>query len=764
MSRVTLVLKTNEGGMWALPQITELMRRGVEVTTVVPPGNGRLRAALDTHGYPVVDAPFDFSFRPTWRTVRSLFSFRRVLRDTKPDVLFYHLYASALATRLASIGLGAKRVHMVAGPLYLEDRRIRLVERLMCHLDDHLIAGSDFTRRAYGAIGMPAQRLSTVPYGVDTSTFVRGTDQRQGLLGVDSETFVVIMVAYVYAPKSSVFPGVGIKGHDVLLDAWSEFRARHPRSLLVLVGSGFDAAGETHRTALKARYAIPGDPTIRWFDSVDDVRPLYSSADLSVSPSLSENHGAALEASSMGLPSVVSDAGGLPEAVREESGWVVPAGDRKALLDALERASEERAAGSLRERGEHARSLMEREFDSSSCVRRTVDTLLSGVATAVAAFTEQRSWLVGGLVYGRKELPIVSALAKSTSVVLASRIGRGEPGGVPLAPEASAHAIPWPSGKAVSKPVQQVWSCLASVNRAVAGSRVVYADQPGIVGGIALALGALRGRDLVVNVVGDSAESVHPSVVPGLKGRVAHALLPRLQAWSCAHATYVNYVTAQVLQDRYPARRAQRTFSSSTADALGPPRPRHFVEGDVSVVTIASLEQPYKGVTELIEAVAKCRHRGIPMTLTVIGEGRLRAQFEALAGSALPGAVTFTGQLYHGDLYEELGRHDVFALASWTEGLPRALVEAMADGMPAVATDVGGVSELLEPHRLAPPRDAHALADKLIALCGDEEAWRRSVMRNQAAAERLISTTSELQQFVDAVAMLSRGVERRRDA
>ncbi len=375
MSRVTVLLKTNEGGMWILPQIAEFRRRGHSVTVIIPGGDGRLRRALDAAGVPVEPSPFDFSFRPSIPRACGLMQLRRLIRRTRPDVLFYHLYASALAARLASFGLRVRRVHMVAGPLYLESRPIRAVERILCRLDDHVIAGSDYTERRYRHIGMPTRRLSAIPYGVDVKHFMAGDDRRVELFGCSAETFVVIMVAYVYAPKSSVFPGVGIKGHDLLLDVWSDFCREHPDSLLVLVGGGFGDEGEAHRTRLIELHQAATNPRIRWLNSVEDVRALYSSADLSVSPSLSENHGAALEASAMSLPSIVSDAGGLPETVTPETGWIVRAGGRTELEAALGEAEREYRVGSLGARGHRARLHCEEEFSH--------DVVLADIADVV---------------------------------------------------------------------------------------------------------------------------------------------------------------------------------------------------------------------------------------------------------------------------------------------------------------------------------------------------------------------------------------------
>jgi len=649
-------------------------------------------------------------------------------------VVFYHLYASALAARIATLGQRVRRVHMVAGPLYLESRLIRFVERVLCRLDTMLIAGSEYTAAMYRAIGMPAARVTTIPYGVDLERFDRGTDDRGARLSVTPGTFVAIMVAYVYAPKSAVFPGVGIKGHDTLLTSWSAFTQDRPDSLLVLVGSGFDDHGQSHRQRLIAEHSVETDPRVVWFDSVEDVRPLYSSADVSISPSLSENHGAALEASAMGLASIVSDAGALPETVRPDTGWVVPRGDPAALHHALLDAHHEFTSGRLASRGRAARALAARHFSQQDSTRRVADVVAPVRPPLVLAFSEQRVWRSGTEVRGLKPLAIVDSLARVTPVRLAARVTEDGGSGPAVAPHATYVPVTWPRPGRV---VRDGLSMVRHVLREVRASTVVHADQPGVVGALGLVLGKLLGKQLSVNVVGDARESVHPSVVGGPRGRVGHLLLPRIQRWACSAADCTNYVTSTVLQRRYPPRSGAPSYSLSTFSPLGDFRPRPFPHGSVSVITVGSLEQPYKGVADLIDATALAVASGMDISLTVVGSGRTRPSLQEHAARVAPGRVNFTGHLDPAGLYQEMGRHDVFALASWTEGLPRALVEAMADGIPAVATAVGGTPELLEPHRLVPARDAAALASGLRALLSDESAWVTSIHHNKCVSDEV---------------------------
>ncbi|MEV4629604.1 glycosyltransferase family 4 protein [Micromonospora sp. NPDC049523] len=429
--RIAILYKHRQSGRWILPQLEELRRRDHQVMVVLPPGPGPLPAELARRGFEVVESPFDFRFRPNLATLRGLWRLRRLLRDLRLDILKYHLYASALAARFTSVGLRLGRVHVVVGPLFLESRLIRTVERWLWRADDVIICGTDYTSRQYGALGAPPERRPSTTPGIDTGHFSRErfvaeqrfrarpsattsqteTDQRvvaagqhvvaqqrtggqrpgtagpapegptaaelrakiRAELGIAEDAFVVVMVAYVYAPKRLTYHGRGIKGHDILLPAWQAFQARHPRAHLLLIGGGFSATGETHRRELVRRFGVDADPSITWLESVTEVRPYYNAADLSVSPSLSEGHGAPVEAGAMSLPSIVSDAGGLPEVVDETSGWVVPAGQAGPLEAALGAAYREFDAGVLTRRGDAARERMVKFFDHQPAAEMIAD-------------------------------------------------------------------------------------------------------------------------------------------------------------------------------------------------------------------------------------------------------------------------------------------------------------------------------------------------------------------------------------------------------
>jgi glycosyltransferase involved in cell wall biosynthesis len=144
------------------------------------------------------------------------------------------------------------------------------------------------------------------------------------------------------------------------------------------------------------------------------------------------------------------------------------------------------------------------------------------------------------------------------------------------------------------------------------------------------------------------------------------------------------------------------------------------------------LEQPYKGVDVLIRAVAKCLGAGIVVRLTVVGDGRYRAPLETLAKElGISGSINLMGQLpSKPEVRNALDDADLFVLASRTEGLPRAMLEAMARALPCIGTRVGGIPELLDDDDLVDPDDADGLASKIRQVVADPNRMFQMSERN----------------------------------
>ncbi len=134
-----------------------------------------------------------------------------------------------------------------------------------------------------------------------------------------------------------------------------------------------------------------------------------------------------------------------------------------------------------------------------------------------------------------------------------------------------------------------------------------------------------------------------------------------------------------------------------------------------------------KGQDTLIRAVAELRRRGEEVSLLILGEGELRRDLEALAARlGAEASVFFLG--WRPDVAQVLAACDVFCLPSRNEGMGRVLVEAMALGKPIVASDIGGIRDLVssgENGLLVPPGDVAAWAAALVRLHRDPEERRR---------------------------------------
>jgi glycosyltransferase involved in cell wall biosynthesis len=134
-----------------------------------------------------------------------------------------------------------------------------------------------------------------------------------------------------------------------------------------------------------------------------------------------------------------------------------------------------------------------------------------------------------------------------------------------------------------------------------------------------------------------------------------------------------------------------------------------------------------KDHANLLRAIGRVREAVPDVCLLLVGQGPLEAATRRLAAElGLDGTVVFTG--FRSDARRLMAAFDVFTLSSTYEGLPIALIEAMALGRPAVVTRVGGTPEVVADGAqglLVPPRDPAALADGLLRLLGDPKLRAR---------------------------------------
>jgi glycosyltransferase involved in cell wall biosynthesis len=177
-----------------------------------------------------------------------------------------------------------------------------------------------------------------------------------------------------------------------------------------------------------------------------------------------------------------------------------------------------------------------------------------------------------------------------------------------------------------------------------------------------------------------------------------------------------------------------------------PPRP------DAGRIAWVGRLAPPKRPDLAVRALALIRGAGQEARLDIVGEGPLRADLEAqVAAEGLGGAVGLLG--FRNDVPELLSRSAVFVLVSGYEGCPLSVLEAMAAGVPVVATAVGGIPELVahgETGLLVESGRPEALAAALDELLSDparaEALGRagRERVRERFSREQMLAATSSL--------------------
>lgn len=185
----------------------------------------------------------------------------------------------------------------------------------------------------------------------------------------------------------------------------------------------------------------------------------------------------------------------------------------------------------------------------------------------------------------------------------------------------------------------------------------------------------------------------------------------------------------------WPRFRVARCGVDTAAFAYRDPAP---VSGRTKIMALGRLS-PEKGFAVLIEAVGLLRDRGVDMELRIVGDGPTRGDLERqIAGAGLGDRVTLTGELPPAEVSRELAASDLFCMASFSEGLPISIMEAMAVGVPVVSTWIAGIPELARQGETAltvPPADAQALADAIARLTGDEALRLRLARAGRALIE-----------------------------
>lgn len=209
--------------------------------------------------------------------------------------------------------------------------------------------------------------------------------------------------------------------------------------------------------------------------------------------------------------------------------------------------------------------------------------------------------------------------------------------------------------------------------------------------------------------------------------------------------TTVSEVLAQAMQSHGLRNKNYQILPNVVDTNLFKPIPHH---NDIpKIVHVSCFEDKSKNISGLLEALKLMKDRGIPFQAVLIGEGMdLEALKQRSIELGLTDHVRFTGLLQGQALVDELATGDLFVLPSHYETGGIVLLEAMACGLPVIATKVGALPEIVNEGNgiLVEPGDATALADAMIQLCQNYGDYPPDKLREQVVERYSYEHVGEL--------------------
>lgn len=269
------------------------------------------------------------------------------------------------------------------------------------------------------------------------------------------------------------------------------------------------------------------------------------------------------------------------------------------------------------------------------------------------------------------------------------------------------------------------------------------------------------GAPTIANVVADASAMARSagSLRPLMK-RLAVAFV----RWMVKRSEAVLYVTREWLQGEYPARPGAPTLSASNArlsQDFRSPEPKRYdqeaLRACARLIAVGHHIGYGKGHDTLIRALPMLIESGWNVHLDLVGDGPQSDDLRTLADALqVADRVTFRGMVSDREvLVRLLDESDLFIMPSRAEGLPRAMVEAMARGLCCLGSSVGGIPELAPPLALFEPNDPGDIARCVKGLLDNaEEATRiaasqwvtASTIASEAQPERVTAFLEEVHQ------------------
>ena len=206
----------------------------------------------------------------------------------------------------------------------------------------------------------------------------------------------------------------------------------------------------------------------------------------------------------------------------------------------------------------------------------------------------------------------------------------------------------------------------------------------------------------------------------------------------CLKANGVSYVTERILQKEYPCtaiiNKSSKEYFTESYSSIDLDENRFYKQNwkiddkpnIFKIIHIGYMDSLRKGQDVLITAVKRVIEKGYNVELELVGDGKNRSKFEELSKElGIDKIVKFSGSINNRDeIFDKLKQSHLFVFPTQSEGLPRAIIEAMAVGLPCISSPVDGIPELLDDEYLIDYNDYEGYENKIIELMSD---WKKMI-------------------------------------
>jgi glycosyltransferase involved in cell wall biosynthesis len=271
------------------------------------------------------------------------------------------------------------------------------------------------------------------------------------------------------------------------------------------------------------------------------------------------------------------------------------------------------------------------------------------------------------------------------------------------------------------------------IENAVLNNDCVIARLPSSNGNIAISMARKYNKPYLIELVGCPWDAFWNH---SWKGKFVAPFMWYATKKAVKNASYVLYVTNEFLQYRYPC--AGKTIGCS--DVALPTLDESVLGVRLNKIkqitkykpivlgTTAAVDVRYKGQEYVIQAIAELNKQGYNFEYRLVGGGD-KARLQSIAEKySVADKVIFEGSIPHERIFDYLDDIDIYVQPSQTEGLPRALIEAMSRGCPCVGSNAGGIPELLDTPFIFNSGNVQELANILASF--DTEKMIKQAKRN----------------------------------